>query len=81
MCEYFYLDLGCSNDMSEPIEWLKKFDPRKRINVRLENNNYLVTKGIFDIITWRKDGKNALVENVLYIPSILCNLMTIKKLD
>ena len=71
MCEHFCLDLGCSNDMSGHIEWLKNFETSKRINDRLENNNYLVTKGIYDIITWRNDEKNALVENVLYIPSIM----------
>jgi hypothetical protein len=61
-------------------EWLINFDSSRKINVRLADRRNLASKGIVDIAIKMKDGKNALIEKVLYVPGMKCNLLSIGQL-
>lgn len=41
---------------------------------------YLAAECMCDIVIRRKDGKNALIEKVLYVLGMMCNLLVIGKL-
>ena len=78
--EAWYLDTGCSNQMTGHKEWLGDFDENRRSNIRLADNRTLSAKGMRNILIQRKDGKTALIENVLYVPGMRCNLMSVSQL-
>lgn len=61
-------------------EWLVNFDSSRKINVRLADRRNLASEGIVDIAIKMKDGKNALIEKVLYVPGMKCNLLSIGQL-
>ena len=80
LCEDWYLDSGCSNHMIGHREWLINFDSSRKTNVRLVDNKNLVSEGIGDIAIKMKDGRNALIEKVLLVPGMKCNLLSIGQL-
>lgn len=77
ICELWYLGLGCSNHMTTHKYWFTNFDQSIRTNVRITNNNYLKEKIICDIVNRINDGKNSLIEKVLYVHGMMWNLMSI----
>jgi hypothetical protein len=79
-CEDWYLDSGCSNHMTGHREWLIKFDSSRKTNVRLADNRNLESEGIGDIAIKMKDGRNALIKQVLLVPGMKCNLLSIGQL-
>ena len=76
ICEDWYLDSRCSNHMINHKEWLTNFDSSKRTNARLANSRNLAPEGICDIVINRRDYKNALTKNALYVPGMKCNLIS-----
>lgn len=48
--------------------------------MKFSNDNILSAEGIGDIMIMRKDGKQSLISNVLYIPFIKTNMLSIGQL-
>ena len=48
--------------------------------VKFANDNSLAAEGIGDVMIMRKDGKRSVVSNLLYIPSMKSNLLSIGQL-
>jgi len=80
LCEDWYLDSGCSNHMTGHREWLINFDFSRKTSVKLADNRSLESEGIGDIAIKMKDGRNALIEKVLLVPGMKCNLLSIGQL-
>jgi hypothetical protein len=78
--EIWYLDTGCSNHMTGRRDWLKSIDTSKKTRVKLADSSYLVAKGMGNIAIQRKDGEEVVIEKVLYIPDMDCNLMSVGQL-
>ena len=48
--------------------------------VKFANDNTLAAEGIWDVLIMRKDGKKSVIFNVLYIPGMKINLLSIWQL-
>lgn len=78
--EEWYLDSGCSNHMTAHREWLTSFDNSKKTSIKLADNRKLAAEGIGNIVIRGNDGKRVIIEKVLYVPEMNCNLMSIGQL-
>jgi len=76
----WYLDIGCSNHMTGHKEWLGDFDENRRSKIKLADSKTLSAEGMGNILIQRKDGKIKLIKNVLYVPGMRCNLMSVGQL-
>ncbi|XP_019433850.1 PREDICTED: uncharacterized protein LOC109340583 [Lupinus angustifolius] len=78
--ESWYLDSGCSNHMTSHKEWLTDFNPSRKSKVRFADDSTLKVEGTGDVVVVRKNGSNALITDVLFIPGLKCNLLSIGQL-
>ncbi|PNX79166.1 retrovirus-related Pol polyprotein from transposon TNT 1-94, partial [Trifolium pratense] len=76
----WYLDSGCSNHMTGNKGWFSDIDTSKRTSVKLADCRSLEAEGIDNIVIRTSSGKRAMIENVLYVPGMKCNLMSIGQL-
>ncbi|GAU49301.1 hypothetical protein TSUD_367130 [Trifolium subterraneum] len=71
-------------DEGEKLEMEKGmvYKPKSTQNsqVRFANDSTMTAKGMGDVSIKRKDGKCSMISNVLYIPGIKCNLLSIGQL-
>lgn len=63
--EEWYLNTRCSNHMTWPKDWLTDIDLSKKTMVRLADDKSL-KEGIGNVLIHTKNGKTAVIENVLY---------------
>lgn len=78
--KYWFLEIGCSNHMTNHKEWLSDLDTTRTSKVQFPDDRTLSAKGIGNIVLKGKNGKSTLIENVLYVPRKKCNLLSIGKL-
>ncbi|RDX98797.1 hypothetical protein CR513_18245, partial [Mucuna pruriens] len=71
---FLYLDTGCSNYMTGNRDWLVDFNPNVTTSVRFADNSTNLVEGI------GKNGKTAFMHDVLYIPSMKNNLLSLGQL-
>lgn len=76
----WFLDIGCSNHMTGRMVWLVDFDKSKKSKVKLADNSSLEVEGIDNIVIQRSNGVKAMIKDVLYVPGIKCNLLSVGKL-
>ena len=76
----WYLDSGCSSHMSGRKDWFVNIKPLMKNMVKFINDNNLAAEGVGDVLIMRKDGKRSVISNVLYIPGMKSNLLSIGKL-
>lgn len=76
----WYLDTGCSNHMTCRREWLPNLDPSKRFKVRFVDHRTVTTERIGTVAIRRTDGQLALIQEVLYVPDMKCNLLSLGQL-
>ena len=58
-------------------EWLVNFDMKKRSKIKLADNIVIEAEGTGDVLIQRKDGGQALITEVLYVPIMKNNLLSI----
>ncbi|GAU42828.1 hypothetical protein TSUD_185870 [Trifolium subterraneum] len=75
-----YLDSGCSNHMTSHREWLTGFDNSKKTIIGLADNRKLAAEGTGNIVIRTKNGVKVIIGDVLYVPDMNCNLMSIGQL-
>lgn len=61
-------------------EWLVNFDDKKKCKVKFANDSTLTIEGMGDVIIKRKNGSQAVISNVLFVPTMKCNLLSIWQL-
>ncbi|XP_050916184.1 uncharacterized protein LOC127131298 [Lathyrus oleraceus] len=76
----WYLGSGCSTHMTGRKDWFVKINQVTRSRVRFADKTTLAADGVGDVLIMRKDGGNSLIKDVLYIPGIKCNLLSISQL-
>lgn len=76
----WYLDTGCSNHMTCHKEWLTNLDSSKKSKIRFADFRTLTAEGIGTVAIKRKDGQVAQIQEVLYVPGMKCNLLSLGQL-
>jgi hypothetical protein len=78
--ETWYLNSGCSNHMTSHREWLVDFDGSKKSKVRLADNRTVPAEGVGNVVIKTKEGKQGVISDVLFVPNIKSNLLSIGQL-
>jgi len=61
-------------------EWLNEFDDSKKTSVRWDDIKSMNAEGMRNVTIQGKDRKKAVIEKVLYVPGMKCNLMSVGQL-
>jgi len=76
----WYLDTGCSNHMTGEKSWFSKLDDLVNKKIRFADNSIVCAAGIGKVLIHRNDGKKACITDVLYVPNMRSNLISIGQL-
>lgn len=60
--------------------WLVDFDSSNKSKVKLVGNSSLQAEGIGDMVIQRSNGRKAMIKDVLYVPGMKCNLLSVRQL-
>jgi len=71
---------GCSNHMTGNKYWLVDLDSNFKSTVRFADNSTITAEDVGKVFITRKDGKMAFMHNVLYVPTMKNNLLSMGKL-
>ncbi|XP_019438837.1 PREDICTED: uncharacterized protein LOC109344530 [Lupinus angustifolius] len=66
--------------MTRHKEWLVDFDPSKKSRVKFADVSSLEVEGAGNVVITRKNGAKAIISNVLLVPKMKCNLLSIGQL-
>jgi hypothetical protein len=76
----WYLDTGCSNHMTGQKKWFSKLDESIKSDVKFADHTTIIAEGVGDVMIHGKDGKKSYISNVLYVPRMKINLLSLGKL-
>ena len=76
----WYIDSGCSNHMTGNRNWLINFDENRKSTVRFADNRSIQAEGVGDVLLKRRDGKDAMITDVLFVPKMDTNLISLGQL-
>jgi len=76
----WYLDIGCSNHMTGNKSWFTELDDSINRKIRFADNSMVSAAGIGKMLIHKKDGKQASITYVLYVPNMKSNLISIGQL-
>jgi len=76
----WYLDTGCSNHMTGKKSWFSELDDPVNRKIRFADNSIVCAAGIGKVLIHRKDGKKSCITDVLYVPNMRSNLISIGQL-
>lgn len=78
--DQWYLDPGCSSHVTGRKYWFINISPSLKNKVKFANINTLSDEGIVDVLIRIKDGEKSVISNMLYIPGMKSNLLSISRL-
>jgi len=76
----WYLDTRCSNHMTDKKSWFSKLDDSVNRKIRFADSSIICAASIGKVLIHRKDGKKACITDVLYVPNMRSNLISIGQL-
>ncbi|GAU46479.1 hypothetical protein TSUD_177070 [Trifolium subterraneum] len=76
----WYFNTGCSNHVTRNKSILTDFNKCLNTKIKLANGNFIAAEGMRNVVIQRSNGKKAVIENVLYVPGMKCNLMSVGQL-
>ncbi|XP_050902351.1 uncharacterized protein LOC127112805 [Lathyrus oleraceus] len=76
----WYLDSGCSNHMTRNKDWFTMLDESVEKVIKFADGNSITSNGKGDISIVIRDGRKSSVTDVLYVPSITSNFISIGQL-
>jgi hypothetical protein len=76
----WYLYIGCSNDITCKKYWFSELEDSVNVKIKFVDNNIVCAEGIGKVMIHRKDGKRACITNVLDVPNMKSNLISIGQL-
>lgn len=59
---------------------MTNFDTSKKESIKVDDSRNLVAEGSGNIVIRSNDGKRIIIEDVMYVPEMKCNLMSIGQL-
>lgn len=78
--QVWFPDTGCSNHMTSHKEWLIDIDTSRRSKIRFVDNRTLEAERASNMVIKRRNGNTVVIENVLYVPGMKSNLLSIGQL-
>src|ERR1044072_8229176 len=78
--ECWYLDTECSNHMTGKRDWFVQFDDQAKRKVKFADDSYITAEGVGKILIQKKNGDPAFISNVLYVPKMQNNLLSLGQL-
>jgi len=75
-----YFDTGCSNHMTGKKSWFSELDDSVNRKIRFADNSILCAAVNGKFMVHRKDGKKACITDMLYVPNMKSNLISIGQL-
>ncbi|XP_006588254.1 uncharacterized protein [Glycine max] len=76
----WYLDSGYSTHMTGRKEWFISLDDSSKSKVRFADGSSLTAEGISRVAFRDTNGKETIIEEVLYVPGLKTNLLSLGKL-
>ncbi|WVZ06232.1 hypothetical protein V8G54_019578 [Vigna mungo] len=76
----WYLDSACSNHMTGNKSWLIDLDTSVKSIVRFADDSVIRAEGSGKVLITRKDGRPVYMHNVLYVPTMKSNLLSLGQL-
>ncbi|XP_006593150.1 uncharacterized protein [Glycine max] len=76
----WYLDTGCSNHMTGHREWFVNIDDKVKSKIKFADNNSVTAEGIGKVMIQRKDGQHSFINDVLYVPNMKNNMLSLGQL-
>jgi len=76
----WYLDTGCSNHMTGHREWFVNIDDKVKSKIKFADNSSVTAEGIGKVIVQRKDGQHSFINDLLYVPNMKNNLLSLGQL-
>ena len=76
----WYLDTGCSNHMTGNKKWFLKLDYSVKRNIKFADNIQVTSADVGTVLVKRKDGQESTINEVLYVPSMASNLISLGQL-
>nr|XP_027188428.1 uncharacterized protein LOC113785766 [Cicer arietinum] len=78
--QFWFLDTRCFNHMTSYKEWLVDINATRRSKIKFANECTLEAKEAGNIVIKRRNGKTVVIENVMYVPGMKSNLLSIDQL-
>ncbi|XP_019417690.1 PREDICTED: uncharacterized protein LOC109328579 [Lupinus angustifolius] len=75
--DFWYLDTGCSNHMTDKKNWFTTLDELAKSKIKFDDHSVVTAEGIGKAMIQRRDGKKTYISNVLYVPKIKSNLLSL----
>ncbi|GAU39052.1 hypothetical protein TSUD_396570 [Trifolium subterraneum] len=76
----WYLDTGCTNHMTGHRDWLLELDETFKSTVKFADNSTISVEGKGKVMVTRKNGNHTFVTDVLYVPTMKHNLLSLGQL-
>lgn len=66
--------------MTSHLEWFCEIDKTMRRKIRFGDGSYVIAEGVGKVAIRREDGTKVIVSDVLYIPQMKSNLLSLGQL-
>ncbi|PNY18017.1 copia-type polyprotein [Trifolium pratense] len=76
----WFLDTRCSNHMTGHKDWLVRYDNTRKSKVKLADGRSIQAEGTGNMVIKRKNGSSAIIEDILFVPGMDCNLLSVGQL-
>ncbi|XP_017420409.2 uncharacterized protein LOC108330436 [Vigna angularis] len=76
----WYLDSGCSTHMTGRKDWFVRMQGVEHEKIRFADNNNLEAEGSSRVVLRGEDGREVIIEKVLYVPGLKTNLLSLGQL-
>ncbi|KHN42907.1 hypothetical protein glysoja_046982, partial [Glycine soja] len=78
--DQWYLDTGCSTHMTGHKDWFVSLDESVNHKVRFADDSTIRVEDHDKVVIKRRDGTVSYIEDVLYVPNMRCNLLSLGQL-
>ncbi|RDX69231.1 hypothetical protein CR513_51677, partial [Mucuna pruriens] len=78
--DFWYFDTGCSNHTTGNKGWFVNLDENVKRMVKFANNSIVTAKGMGKVLIERRYGQQSLIKDILYVPQMKTNLLSICQL-
>ncbi|XP_050915629.1 uncharacterized protein LOC127130704 [Lathyrus oleraceus] len=76
----WYLDSGCSTHMTGRKDWFVQINQAAKSKVKFADDTTLSAEGVGYVLIGKRNSGHSRIKDVLYIPGIKCNLLSIVQL-
>nr|KYP68042.1 Retrovirus-related Pol polyprotein from transposon TNT 1-94 [Cajanus cajan] len=76
----WYLDTGCSTHMTGRKDWFVNLDESIKSKVKFADDRVMIAEGVGKILIRRKNDSRAFITDVLFVPGMKSNLLSLGQL-